>query len=199
MTMLAVQSLALRRGGREIFRGLDFALGAGEAVALTGPNGSGKSSLLRALAGFLPPAAGAITWAGQPIDEARPAIAYLGARDALKPVLTVAENLAFARALAGHPPDPRAIARALEAFDLAPLAARAARFLSQGQARRAALARLIAAPALLWLLDEPTIALDEAALGLLHRAIAAHLVAGGLIVAATHVPLPAARRTVRLS
>lgn len=199
MSQLAITGLTVRRGGREVLRDIAFALDVGEAVAVTGPNGSGKSTLLRALAGFLPPHAGTIAWRGRPIDEARPATAYLGARDALKPVLSVAENLAFARALAGLPRDNRAIDCALGAFGLEALRDRPARFLSQGQARRAALARLIAAPALLWLLDEPTTALDDAALTLLDGALRDHLSAGGLIVAATHVPLAMARHQVRLA
>lgn len=184
------RSLQCRRGGRDVFAGLDFALPAGGALLLTGPNGSGKSSLLRLMAGLLRPAAGALLWDGRPVAEETEAHAarlhYLGHLDAVKPVLTVAENLQFWAALRGG---ATAVDRALEVFALTDLAAVPGRLLSAGQRRRLALARLIAAPAELWLLDEPSVGLDHASVGRLAAAIAAHRAGGGRVVVATHTAL----------
>ena len=190
---LTVRGLACQRGGRLVFRDLDCDMRAGEAIVLRGPNGSGKSSLLRLLAGLLRPSAGTIAWDGTDIDEDRDAhrarVAYLGAADALKSGLTLAENLAFHAALRGGGGDPHA---ALSALGLGALAGLPARRLSQGQRRRAALARLVVTPARLWLLDEPTLALDEDAIGRLGTMLGAHLAAGGMAAIATHVDLPVA-------
>lgn len=184
------RSLQCRRGGRDVFAGLDFALPPGGALLLTGPNGSGKSSLLRLMAGLLRPAAGALLWDGRAVAgeiEAHAArLHYLGHLDAVKPVLTVAENLQFWAALRGG---TRAVDRALEAFALTELAAVPGRLLSAGQRRRLALARLVAAPAELWLLDEPSVGLDHASVGRLAAAIAAHRAGGGRVVVATHTAL----------
>lgn len=189
---LAANALGCARGGRLVFRGLDFELGAGEALALRGPNGSGKSSLLRLLAGLLPPAEGAVRWNGEDIAGAREShrarIGWLGMQDALKPALGLEENLRFAAALRGAPPG--AARRGLDAMGLGALADVPARRLSQGQRRRAAIARVIAEDARLWLLDEPTLALDDEATARLGEALAAHLGRGGLAVVATHVDLP---------
>jgi heme exporter protein A len=197
MTIFAGQGLACVRGGRLVFENLSFSIGAGEALVLTGPNGSGKSSLLRLMAGLIAPAAGALHWEGARIaddpEAQRARLHYLGHLEALKPALSVAENLAFAAALRGNHVDDRAIDAALSGFDLAPLAGLPARFLSQGQRRRVALARLLLSPAALWLLDEPTLALDRDALTCLNSALAAHLAAGGLAVIATHVPIDVGR------
>jgi heme exporter protein A len=190
--MLTASDLSCLRGGRLVFRGLDFDLGAGQALTLRGPNGSGKSSLLRLLAGLLRPAGGRILWDGGDIEDDRDAhrarVAYLGASDALKPNLTLAENAIFQAALRGN--SPAAATAALDAVGLAALAAAPARRLSQGQRRRAAIARLVAARARLWLLDEPTLALDDEAVARLGGILGDHLAAGGLAVIATHVPLP---------
>jgi heme exporter protein A len=195
---LAVRGLSCLRAGRVVFRDLDFDLRAGEALVLRGPNGSGKSSLLRLLAGLLRPGAGTIAWNGADIDADREAhrarVAYLGAGDALKPALSVAENLAFHAALRGG--GGAATAAALAAVGLAELADQPARRLSQGQRRRAALARLAIAPAALWLLDEPTLALDDDAIGRLGTMLRAHLAAGGLAAIATHVDLPVSAAAV---
>lgn len=184
------RSLQCRRGGRDVFAGLDFALPAGGALLLTGPNGSGKSSLLRLMTGLLRPASGALLWNGRPVAEEAEAHAarlhYLGHLDAVKPVLTVAENLHFWAALRGG---ARVVDRALEAFALTELAAVPGRLLSAGQRRRLALARLVAAPAELWLLDEPSVGLDLASVGRLAAAIAAHRAGGGRVVVATHTAL----------
>jgi len=192
--LLSASALAARRGGRLVFADLGFTLARGGALVLVGRNGSGKSTLLRLLAGLGRPAAGTVAWDGVPIDDDaeshRQRVAYVGALDALKPALTIAENLALARALKGLARDDGAIDAALDAFDLAERADLPARVLSQGQHRRAALARLVAAPAPLWLLDEPTLALDAPSIERLGAAIAAHRDGGGCIVAATHVALP---------
>jgi heme exporter protein A len=184
------RSLQCRRGGRDVFAGLDFVLPPGGALLLTGPNGSGKSSLLRLMAGLLRPAAGRLLWDGRPIAEAPEAHAvrlhYLGHLDAVKPVLSVSQNLRFWAALRGGTDAPK---RALEAFALTELAEVPGRLLSAGQRRRLALARLIAAPAELWLLDEPSVGLDHASAVRLAAAIAEHRAGGGRVVVATHTAL----------
>jgi heme exporter protein A len=184
------QSLQCRRGGRDVFAGLDFELSPGGALLLTGPNGSGKSSLLRLMAGLLRPAAGTLLWGGQPIAEAPEAHAarlhYLGHLDAVKPVLTVAENLRFWAALRGG---SGRIEAALDAFALTELAAVPGRLLSAGQRRRLALAGLVAVQAELWLLDEPSVGLDHASVGRLAAAIGQHRADGGRLVVATHTAL----------
>jgi heme exporter protein A len=202
-TLLSVSALAARRGGRLVFTDVSFALPRGGALVLLGRNGSGKSTLLRLLAGLGRPAGGVVAWDDVPIaddaDGHRQRVAYVGALDALKPALTVAENLALGRALKGLPRDDDAIDAALDAFDLGERADLPARFLSQGQHRRAALARLVAAPSPLWLLDEPTLALDTPSIDRLGAAIAAHRDTGGCVVAATHVALPLGpHQTLRL-
>jgi heme exporter protein A len=176
------------RGGRRVFAGLSFALAPGEVLVVRGPNGSGKSSLLRLLAGFLAPAGGRLAWAGAAIADDlaahRARLHYVGHADAVKSLLTVRENLAFAAALAGAP--AAGIEGPLEGFDLLPLAAVPARYLSAGQKRRLALARLLAGVRPLWLLDEPGVGLDAANRARLERALAGHRATGGLAVLATH-------------
>ncbi len=189
VAVLEARDLACLRGERIVFAGLSFALPAGAALLLTGANGAGKSTLLRILSGLLRPADGAVYWRGQDIaaDPAAHAarLRYLSHQDALKPALTVAENLAFFAALWGG-----AVAPALDAVALASLAELPARVLSSGQKRRLALARLALAPAALWLLDEPSTGLDAASVARLGPLLAAHRAAGGIVVAATHLPLP---------
>ncbi len=191
MTVFQGSELACVRGGRQIFHALDFRLADGEALLLTGPNGSGKSSLLRLLAGLLQPSAGSLTWDDRPLRdeeaEAKVAIHYLGHQDAVKPVLTVEENLHFWALLRGG--DAQGVIQALDHFGLRPLAATAGRLLSSGQRRRLALARLLASPARLWLLDEPSVGLDQASVQRLSKAIATHRHEGGLVIAATHSEL----------
>ncbi len=189
------RSLHCRRGGRDVFAGLSFELPPGGALLLTGPNGSGKSSLLRLMAGLLKPAGGELLWEGRPIAQEPEAHAarlhYLGHLDAVKPVLSVAENLSFWAALrgSGGRPPAAAFAAALDSFGLTELAAVPGRLLSAGQRRRLALARLVAAPAELWLLDEPSVGLDHASVGRLAAAIARHRAGGGRVVVATHTAL----------
>ncbi len=187
---LSAENIAIERGGRSILSGLSFEARAGVALTLTGPNGAGKSTLLRAIAGFLPLAAGAFALEGGASESSIAEQAhYLGHADALKSALTAGENLAFwAGALGGDPSD-RAWRGALARLGLAHVADFPVRALSAGQKRRVALARLLVAARPLWLLDEPTTALDVAAQGLFGAIMREHLDAGGLIIAATHAPL----------
>ena len=185
------------RGGREVFSGLDFSAGAGELLAVTGRNGSGKTSLLRLIAGLLAPAGGSIELEG---GEAELSLAeqahYLGHRDALKPALSVLENLRFWRDfLGGEMSDAR---ESLSAVGLDHAANLPAAYLSAGQRRRLSVARLISVRRPIWLMDEPTAALDAAGQGLLAQLMGDHLGRGGLIVAATHGPLGLKSRELRI-
>ncbi len=187
--LLQADGLAAFRGDVLVFRDLSFSVPAGGALLLAGPNGAGKSTLLRLLAGLLPPDAGRLLWDGQdaladPMMHAV-RVAFLGHRDAVKPGLTVMENMRFAARLGGF--DAEA---ALEAMALQDLAALPARMLSAGQSRRLALARVVLSPTLLWLLDEPTLGLDTASVVRLGTLLALHRRRGGMVVAATHLPLP---------
>ena len=186
------RGLACRRGERLVFERLDFELAPGGALLLTGPNGSGKSSLLRLMAGLTPPLLGALAWDGAATAEDpaahRARLHLVGHQDALKPVLTVAEALAFSAAL--RDASPELVRPALQRFHLAELADLPCRVLSAGQRRRLALARLLASPAPLWLLDEPTSGLDDASMADLLAVIAEHRSQGGMMAIATHQPLP---------
>lgn len=183
----AADELACVRGGRLVFEALSFALAPGEALVLRGPNGSGKSTLLRLLAGFLRPAAGSLRWGGEPTPpsspEHRARLHFVGHADPVKPLLSVAENVAFASAVAGG---NGAVQPALGHFSLSDLARTPARFLSSGQKRRTTLARLLASPRPLWLLDEPGVGLDRANRDRLEQAIACHRAGGGICILATH-------------
>jgi len=187
---LAAEGIVSVRGGRLVLDGVSLRLAPGEGVALTGPNGAGKSTLLRILAGLLPPTAGRVVLAGVGEDGAAGAIHYVGHQDAVKTPLTVRENLAFwARwqgAAAGR------LDAAMDAFALAPLAELPAAVLSAGQRRRLGLARILLGERPVWLLDEPTVALDAASRQRLRGVIAAHVGAGGIVVAATHDDLAVA-------
>ena len=189
-TLFSGRALACARGDRRVFSGLDFGLGAGEALLLTGPNGSGKSSLLRIMAGLLAPVAGSVEWQGADIAGDRDAHAarlhYVGHLDAVKLALTVAENLRFWASLRA---EGRDVGPALERFGLAPLADLPARFLSAGQRRRLALARIAVCRAPLWLLDEPTVALDGEGVAAVREAIGEHREAGGCCVVSTNTEL----------
>jgi heme exporter protein A len=182
---LSANGIAAFRGERLVLRDLSFHVPDGGALLLLGSNGSGKSTLLRLLAGLKRPDAGRITWRGQDAREQPVAVAYLGHLDAIKPGLTALENLALA-ARVGH----GSAADALEAQGLAALADLPARLLSAGQKRRLALARLTLSRAGLWLLDEPTLGLDTASVERLGAVLATHRAAGGVVVTATHLPLP---------
>ncbi|WJR78598.1 heme ABC exporter ATP-binding protein CcmA [Bradyrhizobium sp. NP1] len=185
------------RGGREVFSSLDFEASAGEALAVTGHNGSGKTSLLRLIAGLLVPAAGAIRLEGGEAELTLPEQAhYLGHRDALKPALSVAENLVFWRDFLGG--EATDATKNLAAVGLGHAAHLPAAFLSAGQRRRLSLARLLTVKRPIWLLDEPTTALDAVGQDLVTGLMRDHLARGGLIVAATHGPLGIAARELRI-
>ena len=186
---LQAEALVVFRSERLVLDGVSLAVPAGGALLLLGPNGSGKSTLLRVLAGLKRPDAGRLRWDG--VDAlAEPAahgagVGYLGHQDAIKPGLTVLENLALTARLSG-----RSLTASLAALDLLGLAALPSRLLSAGQRRRLALARLHLAGVPLWLLDEPSLGLDAASVTRLGTLIAEHRGGGGVAVVATHVELP---------
>jgi heme exporter protein A len=191
---LIADNLACRRGERLIFRGLSCVLPPGGALVLMGANGSGKSSLLRLLSTLLAPADGRLMWAGAPVTTDLPryraSFHYVGHLDAIKPTLGVRETLSFWVGLRAG--SLAQIDAALAAYALGPLADWPCRWLSAGQRRRLALARLIAAPAPVWLLDEPTASLDADGEQRLVMAVETHRANGGRVVIATHQPLPLA-------
>jgi heme exporter protein A len=185
------------RGGRDVFSGLDFETSSGEALAVTGPNGSGKTSLLRLVAGLLAMDGGSIDLEDGDAELTLPEQAhYLGHRDALKPALSVEENLFFWRDFLGG--EVLDAAQSLAAVGLDHAAHLPAAFLSAGQRRRLSIARLLAVRRPVWLLDEPTSALDAAGQGMFARLMRDHLAAGGLIVAATHAPLGIDAKELRI-
>ena len=198
ISALSVKGLCVQRGERILFRDLAFDLAAGEAIALTGANGSGKTSLLRAIAGLLRPAAGDIVFQGAAeADIARhESVHLLGHADGLKGGRTALEELSFQSNWLGG--DDEGVARAIDQLSLTPLLDLEVRRLSAGQRRRLALARLIAAPRPLWLLDEPMAPLDAARRALLAKMMEAHLAGGGLILAAVHDPLPIPARVLEI-
>ncbi len=181
---LTATDLACRRGERLLFRGLSLALGPGEALHVTGANGVGKSSLIRVLAGLLRPLAGAVERAG--------AVALLDERHALDSALPLHAALAFWHALDGAP-------EALGRVGLDGLADVPVRYLSTGQTKRAALARLLGQRAPIWLLDEPLNGLDSGGVGLVESLIAEHLAEGGLAVIASHQPFASSAATLTLA
>jgi heme exporter protein A len=182
---LTAEALACVRGGRIVFDGIAFAVANGQAMGVTGRNGAGKSSLLRQIAGLVRIAHGAITLeGGDPELSIAEQAHYLGHLDAVKSSLTVRENLSFwIRYLGG---EGGGIDATLAAVDLADLADLPAAYLSAGQRRRLSIARLLAVHRPIWLLDEPTTALDASAQTRFAEIMRAHLAAGGLIVAAVH-------------
>jgi heme exporter protein A len=190
---LSGHDLACIRGGRRVFCAIGFSTAAGSALLLTGPNGAGKSSLLRIIAGLIRPAEGTLSLeGGDPELSVAEQCHYLGHIDPLKPALTVTENLAFwTRFLNGARGAGEAalVERGLAAVDLTDLARLPAGYLSAGQRRRLSLARVLAVPRPIWLLDEPNTALDAASQERLQRVMRTHLSGGGLIIAATHGPL----------
>ena len=187
------RSLDCRRGGRLVFAGLDFSLSKGELLLLTGANGSGKSSLLRVLAGLLAPNKGELLWQGQGVradlSAHRARLQYLGHLNAVKPRLTVRENLAFWAGFSGG--SDAMIREALAHFGLSHLEQVPGQFLSAGQKRRLALCRLLASPSELWLLDEPAVGLDRESEARLDAALSRHREAGGLVAIASHTPIAA--------
>jgi heme exporter protein A len=187
---LSAVDLACRRGGRDVFADVRFSLSSGEILAVTGRNGAGKSSLLRIIAGLIRIAQGKLVLEdGDPELTIAEQAHYLGHLDALKPSLTVSENLQFWTAFLAGGPLRLPVGEALAAVGLGELADLPAAYLSAGQRRRLSIARLLAVKRPLWLLDEPTSTLDHAAQGRLIEFMQTHLAGGGLIVAATHAAL----------
>jgi heme exporter protein A len=188
--MLEVEGLACQRGGRWLFRDLDFTLVAGELLHVQGVNGSGKTSLLRILAGLSLPERGRVLWQNGVVEDAREEyvaeLLYLGHQPAVKDDLTVIENLMITCRLAGVDVSLSGLVRALETVGLARCMHAPARILSQGQRRRLALARLWLDARPLWILDEPFTALDMEAAALLENRLQSHLARGGMIVLTTH-------------
>jgi heme exporter protein A len=192
---IRVEALSLSRGGRVLFEELSFAAASGAYVEVQGSNGSGKTSLLRAIAGLLRPSAGEIAIEGA--DEPSLALHYVGHANALKREASVREHLHYWAGLFGGSPSEDFVAQML---DLARVMALPVRVLSQGQARRLALARLIVAPRPVWLLDEPAAALDDAGKAVLNELIASHRASGGIVLAAVHEPLGVQpSQTIRVS
>jgi heme exporter protein A len=189
---LAADKLALERGGRELFRALGFRASAGEAISVEGPNGAGKTSLLRLLAGFLQQASGTITLTvsgGSEVTDAEERgkfVGWLGHQDGVKPQLSPFETLAFYSRFYGADGD---IAASLAEVGLGRARDLPAQYLSAGQKKRVALARLKLSARPLWLLDEPLVSLDTAGKALAAQFIQQHCRAGGIAIAATHEPL----------
>ncbi len=191
---LSAENLSARRGEDLIFANISFGLTSGQSLILTGRNGSGKSTLLRVVAGLMRPTAGSVFWRhGEAPEKVLPGEIshYLGHRNAMKPELTVAENLAFWRAFLGNGPGGTGlpVEEAADAMELAAILHLPFGYLSAGQQRRMAFAKLLVAYRPVWILDEPTAALDTAAEALFSRLIRKHLEQGGLVLAATHQPL----------
>lgn len=199
--MLEASNLECVRGDRRLFAGVGFRLSGGEMLYLQGKNGSGKTSLLRMLCGLTPPADGEIRWRGEAIgklgDEFRAELCYLGHHNAIKEELTPLENLLASAKLADEALDEDAALDALELVGLAGREDLACRYLSQGQKRRVALARLVNERRALWVLDEPYVALDVAAVDLVAGLIGDHLQRGGLAVLTTHQTVPVKAGAVR--
>lgn len=191
---LIAEALSVRRGDDLLFSSLSFDLSSGEALVVTGRNGSGKSTLLRAVAGLITPETGRVTISGDGIESGRrasEACHYLGHRNAMKQELTVRENLSFWRSWLGDFPGETGldIEEAAEAIGLSGITHLPFGYLSAGQQRRFAMAKLLVAHRPIWILDEPTAALDIAADRLFAGLVTRHLEGGGMVLAATHQPL----------
>jgi heme exporter protein A len=193
---LIAEDLGGERGGQSVFSRLGFALGGGESLVVTGPNGSGKSTLLRVIAGLLAAVSGSvrIEGGGEDFPTVAAACHYLGHLNAMKPALTVAENLDFWREFSGGA--AISTGEALETVGLRAIGHLPYGYLSTGQKRRAAIARLLATHRPVWLLDEPTAGLDAASEAQFSALMRSHLDGGGIIVAATHLPLALERAQI---
>lgn len=185
-------ALACERGGRLVFTGLGFTARGGRMLVLRGPNGAGKTSLLRLIAGLAEPAAGQLSLTGADDGEIATHVHFIAHQDAIKPSLSVEENLSFWAGFLGG----GNIETALDAMNLRALRAFQAQRLSAGQKRRLGLARLALAYKPVWLLDEPTVGLDTHSQTLLASLMTAHLTKGGIIIASTHIDLPVASTDV---
>ncbi|RWO57690.1 heme ABC exporter ATP-binding protein CcmA [Mesorhizobium sp.] len=186
---LIAENLGGERGGEAVFSGINFALGKGQALIVTGPNGAGKSTLLRIVAGLLPVAAGRllVEGGGEDFPSVASACHYLGHQNAMKTALSVAENLRFWRDFSGA--DFLSAEEALAMVGLDGIGHLPFGYLSTGQRRRAAIAKLLVSRRPLWLLDEPTAGLDKASEERFGGLMREHLDEGGIIIAATHLPL----------
>ena len=191
--MLSANELVCERGERVLFRNLGFELGEGEALLVGGGNGRGKTSLLRILCGLSAPVAGVVRWRGEPIgrtyERYTREMTYLGHANGIKDDLSPMENLKITAALNGRELDDGTATAALERVGLSRCLDLPARALSFGQRRRVALAGLMTADALLWILDEPLTGLDVDGVALVERMIRDHVVAGGLAIMTTHQPM----------
>ena len=186
---LIAHALTSSRGGRTLFSELSFQVAGGETLLLIGPNGAGKTTLIRMIAGLFAPTSGSLALDGGDAERGLgEQCHYVGHLNAVKSSLTVEENAAFWGRFLGGAVDR--VEAALSTFGLAALRNIPAGYLSAGQKRRLGLARVLLAERPIWLLDEPTVSLDRAAQDMLNAAVDAHIAAGGLVVAATHVPLP---------
>jgi heme exporter protein A len=184
---LVAENLSAARGGETVFSGVSFALNSGEALVVTGPNGAGKSTLLRVIAGLLPAAAGSVRLQGGADEALAAQCHFLGVQNAMKPALSISENLRFWQAF--NSSAKLSIDDALNTVGLRGLGATPFAYLSTGQKRRAAIARLLVSNRPVWLLDEPTSGLDAKGENVFAQLLKAHLAEGGIAVAATHLAL----------
>lgn len=200
--MLVAHELACERGGRLLFRNLDFELNEGEALLVRGGNGHGKTSLLRILCGLSAPVAGEVSWRGEPIgrmhEQYGREMAYVAHANGIKEELTPLENLRLAAELAGRKLDVEKAEAALKRLGLSRCMDFPARVLSFGQRRRVALAGLLTAGALLWILDEPLTGLDVNGVAMIEQMIGDHVAAGGMVIATTHQPLTLGELTPKI-
>ncbi|WP_297576498.1 cytochrome c biogenesis heme-transporting ATPase CcmA [uncultured Deefgea sp.] len=201
--MILIDQIAAQRGDRPLFSNLSFALQAGDCIHLRGENGIGKTSLLKMLAGLSQPDQGQILWQGQALtelgDDYHGQLHYLGHKDALKDLLSPYQNLHWATQIAGNPLSEAAILHTLAKVGLLQQCDLPVRSLSQGQKKRAALARLLATPRPLWLLDEPFVALDTTAQSELGEWINNHCQQGGIVILTSHQQLPSIQHVTELT